>query len=146
LLVALKDYKNFVKQGQTLCSCGGFMVKEIKLRYGFSNECRNAFHESGEEGDRSADSLKDFSRCSRDHIAQTASQRIGQQRSLKMKKMPSRDTSGKCRGACRDRVKEGTKDRQKMIASEAYSTPIPNSPAWTLGRNDTPGVWDGHGL
>jgi len=63
-----------------------------------------------------------------------------------MKKMPSRDTVGKCRGACRNRIREGEKQRQRRIASEPYSTPIPTSPAWTQGRNDTPGAWDGHGL
>jgi hypothetical protein len=63
-----------------------------------------------------------------------------------MKQMPSRDTIGKCKGACRNRIRDGEKKRQKRIASEPYSTPLPDSPAWTRGRNDTPGVWDGHGL
>lgn len=72
------------------------MGKETKLRYGFSNECRNLFYESGEEGDRSAGSLKDFSRCSRVHIVQAAFRSFGQKRSLNKKKMPSMDTIGKC--------------------------------------------------
>jgi hypothetical protein len=53
-----------------------------------------------------------------------------------MKKMPSRDTTGKCRGECRDRVKEGEKKRQKSIVSEPYSEPIPNSPSYTFKHND----------
>ncbi len=32
-----------------------------------------------------------------------------------MKKMPSRDTTGKCRGECRDRVHEGEVERQNQI-------------------------------
>jgi hypothetical protein len=32
-----------------------------------------------------------------------------------MKKIPSRDTTGKCRGECRDRVKEGEVERQAAI-------------------------------
>jgi hypothetical protein len=53
-----------------------------------------------------------------------------------MKKMPSRDITGKCRGECRDRVTEGEKKRQKKIASEPYSTPSPNSPSWTFKVKD----------
>ena len=53
-----------------------------------------------------------------------------------MKKMPSRDTTGKCRGECRDRVKEGEKKRQKKTTSEPYSTPIPDSPSWTFKEKD----------
>jgi hypothetical protein len=61
-----------------------------------------------------------------------------------MKKMPTRDTTGKCRGECRDRVREGEEERQKSIAGQPYNTPIPKSPAWTRSRNEPPGVWDGH--
>jgi len=53
-----------------------------------------------------------------------------------MKKMPSRDTTGKCRGECRDRVKEGEKKRQKNIGSEPYSTPIPDSPSYVFKHKD----------
>jgi hypothetical protein len=63
-----------------------------------------------------------------------------------MKRMPLRDITGKCSGECRNRVREGEEKRQKNIASEPYSTPLPNRPAWSKGLNDTPGVWDGHGL
>jgi hypothetical protein len=60
-----------------------------------------------------------------------------------MKKMPTRDTSGKCAGECRDRVKEGEEERQKKIASVPYNTPNPNSPSWTKHRDDPPGVLGG---
>ena len=60
-----------------------------------------------------------------------------------MKKMPSRDTSGKCQGECRDRVKEGEEERQKKLTSQSYSTPNPNSPTWTKDRNDPPGSMGG---
>jgi len=71
---------------------------------------------------------------------------IGVEKEFEMKNMPSRDTVGKCKGACRNRVREGAAKRQKTISSEPYSTPAPNSPPWAKGQNDTPGVWDGHGL
>jgi len=32
-----------------------------------------------------------------------------------MKKMPSRDTTGRCKGECRDRVHEGEVERQNKI-------------------------------
>jgi hypothetical protein len=60
-----------------------------------------------------------------------------------MKKMPRRDTTGKCVGECRDRVREGEKKRQKSIASQPYSEPIPNSPSWTKERKEQPGVFGG---
>ncbi len=53
-----------------------------------------------------------------------------------MKKMPSRDITGKCRGECRDLVTKKKKKRQKQIASEPYSTPSPNSPEWTFKGNE----------
>jgi len=58
-----------------------------------------------------------------------------------MKKIPSRDISGKCRGECRDRVLEGEQERQKEINAKSvqYSSPSPNSPSWTHKRNDPPG-------
>lgn len=70
----------------------------------------------------------------------------GDSKEREMKKMPSRDTNGKCIGACRDRVKEGELRRHKQIASEPYSAPVPNWPSWARDRNDTPGALDGHGL
>jgi len=60
-----------------------------------------------------------------------------------MKKMPTRDTTGKCKGECRDRVREGEEERQQDIKTEAYSEPNPNSPSWTKKRKDQPGVYGG---
>jgi hypothetical protein len=62
-----------------------------------------------------------------------------------MTEMPSRDITGKCEGECRDRVFEGEQERQAKIDSEGiqYNTPAPNSPSWTLKRNDPPGVLGG---
>jgi hypothetical protein len=63
-----------------------------------------------------------------------------------MKKMPSRDTSGKCKGECRDRVFEGEKNRQKAINREksvSYSSPSEKSPSWTSDRDDPPGSMGG---
>jgi hypothetical protein len=60
-----------------------------------------------------------------------------------MKRMPTRDTTGKCKGECRNRVREGEKKRQKMIASQPYSTPCPTSPPWAWRRNEQPEVWGG---
>ncbi len=60
-----------------------------------------------------------------------------------MKKMPSRDTTGKCRGECRDRVFEGEAERQESIKSKPYNTPYPESPSWTKSRNEQPGVLGG---
>lgn len=62
-----------------------------------------------------------------------------------MKKMPSRDTSGKCVGECRDRVLEGEKERQAAINSSAkrYDEPSERSPSWTSRRNDPPGAMGG---
>lgn len=62
-----------------------------------------------------------------------------------MKKMPSRDTTGKCKGECRDRVYEGEQERQKDIdtSSMSYSSPAEKSPSWTRKRNDPPGALGG---
>ena len=60
-----------------------------------------------------------------------------------MKKMPTRDTTGKCVGECRDRVREGEEDRQKSIKSKPYNTPSPKSPSWTKDRKEQPGVYGG---
>ena len=62
-----------------------------------------------------------------------------------MDTMPSRDTTGKCEGECRDRVFEGEKERQMQINKDAmqYSSPAAESPSWTSNRNDPPGVLGG---
>ncbi|RJQ65899.1 MAG: hypothetical protein C4519_26830 [Desulfobacteraceae bacterium] len=58
-----------------------------------------------------------------------------------MKKMPSRDTSGHCKGECRDRAFEARQERQRDIHSTDmdYSTPAENSPSWSRKRNAPPG-------
>ena len=62
-----------------------------------------------------------------------------------MKKMPSRDITGKCEGECRDRVFEGETERQKIIDKETtkYSGPSSKSPSWTSRRNAPPGALGG---
>lgn len=62
-----------------------------------------------------------------------------------MKKMPSRDITGKCKGECRDRVFEGAQERQQIINKETtkYSSPSSRSPSWTSKRNDPPGALGG---
>ncbi len=62
-----------------------------------------------------------------------------------MKKMPSRDTSGHCRGECRDRVFEGEVERQQAMNKKkvSYSSPSEKSPSWTSNRNDPPGSYGG---
>jgi GTP-dependent phosphoenolpyruvate carboxykinase len=62
-----------------------------------------------------------------------------------MKKMPPRDTSGKCRGECRDRVFEGEQERQMAInhSNQRYDEPAEQSPSWTTKRNDPPGAMGG---
>jgi hypothetical protein len=62
-----------------------------------------------------------------------------------MKKMPSRDTTGKCKGECRDRVFEGEEERQTAIkrSNKAYDEPAENSPSWSSNRDDPPGSMGG---
>ena len=62
-----------------------------------------------------------------------------------MKKMPSRDTSGKCRGECRDRVFEGETERQHTIDKKkvSYTSPAEKGPSWSSSRNDPPGSMGG---
>jgi hypothetical protein len=60
-----------------------------------------------------------------------------------MADMPTRDTIGKCKGECRNRVLEGEMERQASIATEPYNEPDPESPAWTCKRNEPPGVYGG---
>jgi len=38
-------------------------------------------------------------------------------------KMPKRDITGECEGECRDRVNEGTKDRQDALEKEGVKAP-----------------------
>jgi len=60
-----------------------------------------------------------------------------------MSSIPDRDITGHCEGECRDRVREGEEERQRAIASEAHSSPSPNSPSWTKERREQPAVWGG---
>ena len=62
-----------------------------------------------------------------------------------MKKMPSRDTSGKCTGECRDRVFEGETERQNTINNKkvSYTSPSEKSPSWSSSRSDPPGSMGG---
>lgn len=62
-----------------------------------------------------------------------------------MKKMPTRDTTGKCKGECRDRVFEGEHERQLAInrSGKKYDSPSETSPSWTHERNDPPGSLGG---
>jgi hypothetical protein len=62
-----------------------------------------------------------------------------------MKEMPSRDTTGKCMGECRDRVFEGELERQAAIARSEinYDAPAEQSPTWASKRNDPPGAMGG---
>ncbi len=62
-----------------------------------------------------------------------------------MKKMPTRDTNGRCRGECRDRVFEGEQERQASIDSSGkrYDAPSGRSPSWTAERSDPPGAMGG---
>ena len=59
------------------------------------------------------------------------------------KNMPERDTSGKCMGECRDRIREGEEERQRTTVSQPYNDPNPDTPEWTRKRNDQPGVFGG---
>lgn len=62
-----------------------------------------------------------------------------------MNNMPLRDITGECSGECRDRVREGEELRQKSIeASSVDYAEYASNLAWTLSRNDPPGVWGGH--
>ena len=62
-----------------------------------------------------------------------------------MKKMPTRDTNGRCSGECRDRVSEGEHERQASIehSGKRYDAPSERSPSWTTRRNDPPGSMGG---
>jgi hypothetical protein len=59
-------------------------------------------------------------------------------------KMPERDTTGKCEGECRDRVKEGEEDRQESMKSEDVEI-VEEHPAapGASKRDDPPGSLGG---
>ncbi|MCF8068393.1 MAG: hypothetical protein K9L30_07400 [Desulfobacterales bacterium] len=61
------------------------------------------------------------------------------------KQMPERDISGGCEGECRDRVKEGEKDRQDSLEKEDMdsSGDYPKAPG-AERRNNPPGSMGGH--
>jgi hypothetical protein len=56
-----------------------------------------------------------------------------------------RDTTGKCEGECRDRVKEGEKERQASLEREGVSSPedYPKAPG-AGNRDNPPGGMGGH--
>lgn len=60
-------------------------------------------------------------------------------------KMPERDISGKCEGECRDRVKEGEKERQQALKNADVESPdsYPKAPG-AEKRNNPPGELGGH--
>lgn len=61
-------------------------------------------------------------------------------------KMPKRDITGNCdEGECRDRVKEGEKDRQEDLQKENVKSPeeYPNAPD-AEKRDNPPGEMGGH--
>ena len=61
-----------------------------------------------------------------------------------MADIPNRDiASNRDEGECRDRVREGEEERQAAIATETYSEPSPNSPAWTRKRSEQPATYGG---
>ena len=56
-----------------------------------------------------------------------------------------RDTIGQCKGECRDRVREGERERQQLINHE-YGNPEEYFPSvrWARSRDAQPGVFGGH--
>lgn len=56
-----------------------------------------------------------------------------------------RDINGECEGECRDRVKEGEKERQCFIGISGLPSieSFPEVEAAT-SRNEPPGTWGGH--
>jgi len=122
------------------------MREESKTKSTCSTECEYLFYECEPEGISYTKCQTKYNKCVRKCLLPQLTPTIGVGKEFAMKKMPSRDTVGKCKGECRNRVREGAAKRQKIISSEPYSTPAPNSPPWAKGGNDTPGAWDGHGL
>lgn len=60
-------------------------------------------------------------------------------------KLPKRDITGECEGECRDRVKEGEKERQQAMKKEDVEAPeeYPNAPG-AKDRDNPPGQMGGH--
>ncbi len=60
-------------------------------------------------------------------------------------KMPKRDVTGDCEGECRDRVKEGEKERQEDLKNENVQAPedYPKAPG-AEKRDNPPGELGGH--
>lgn len=59
-------------------------------------------------------------------------------------KMPERDVTGQCEGECRDRVKEGEKERQDKIKKSDVEAPESYSEApGSKDRNEPPGSLGG---
>ena len=61
------------------------------------------------------------------------------------KKMPKRDITGKCEGECRDRVNEGTKDRQVELEKEGVKAPksyprVPGAEKYNNPDNPAAGI------
>jgi hypothetical protein len=54
------------------------------------------------------------------------------------KKMPKRDITGKCEGECRDRVKEGEKERQITLEKEGVKAAAHYPKVSGAERNDNP--------
>jgi hypothetical protein len=56
-----------------------------------------------------------------------------------------RDITGECEGECRNRVREGEKERQVEIKGAGVDAPefYPNA-RWAKSRDEQPGVWGGH--
>jgi hypothetical protein len=66
-------------------------------------------------------------------------------RTIMSAKMPKRDVTGDCEGECRDRVKEGEKDRQVALEKEKVKAPEDYPKAPGAGkRNNPPGDMGGH--
>ena len=63
-----------------------------------------------------------------------------------MADIPNRDITGNCdEGECRNRVREGEKERQNDISASEVETPGSYPDAkWAKSRNEQPGVFGGH--
>jgi hypothetical protein len=61
-----------------------------------------------------------------------------------MKYIPSRDITGKCKGECKNLVRDGEEKRQKKINFHAYSGGSFPSIPWAKHRNEPPGFYGGH--
>jgi hypothetical protein len=56
-----------------------------------------------------------------------------------------RDATGRCKGECRDRAREGELDRQAAINREHLHSPDDYPSAkWAESRDMQPGVFGGH--